>query len=162
MTGVRKCERCSKNVAGEEFEGHRCHPLLTDIQEIGISEFIKLEIDENGDKIFLAKGLNKISYILVYCKHNPPHIRTKHTMKPWRDTGEEVQIEQKIGIDYFFEGHKNLNGDQVYIVIGLNGVMYRYIKCAHFPPHPDTQPTILTERRDPTTTRQNLYFLVFS
>ena len=48
---------------------------------------------------------------------------------------------QEIGIDRIFEPVINENNDKVYMVNGLNGVLYRLVQCIHNPPHPNTYPT---------------------
>lgn len=47
----------------------------------------------------------------------------------------------ELGINYWFEGKSDKNGDQIFIVKGLDGMIYRLVKCSHNPPHPDTRPT---------------------
>ena len=49
---------------------------------------------------------------------------------------------QEIGITQWFKGQQDENGDQVLIAHGLNGILYRFVECAHNPPHPETRPTI--------------------
>ena len=49
---------------------------------------------------------------------------------------------QEIGITSYFEAEIDENRDQVLIAQGLNGILYRLVKCSHNPPHPETRPTI--------------------
>jgi len=49
---------------------------------------------------------------------------------------------QEIGITNWFEGKTDENGDKVLMAHGLNGILYRLVKCSHNPPHPDTRPTV--------------------
>lgn len=134
---------------------HICSPRLVEIQKIGISEFSKIEQQENGDIMYSANGLNGITYVLVHCEHNPPHVEIRYTTKVWRTQSVPIPIEQEIVVDFVLEGILNGHGDVVYQVKSLSGIMYLFVKCRHNPPHPDIQPTNLTRGRKPTTTRQN-------
>jgi|GEM_PF-3260046 len=49
---------------------------------------------------------------------------------------------QEIGIDSWFEGKIDGNGDKVLIVNGLNGILYRLVQCRHNPPHPNIRQTV--------------------
>ena len=80
MIKIPKCERCSKSFIDEELEDHLCSPILTRAQEIGIDYIFEGEIDNNGDKVYMAKGLNGIMYRLVQCPHNPTHTNTHPTI----------------------------------------------------------------------------------
>jgi len=73
------CERCKKTFIEEEINDHLCTPISTKTQEIGIDYIFKGEIDQNGDRIQIAKGLNGILYRLVECPHNPTHTNTYPT-----------------------------------------------------------------------------------
>ena len=73
------CERCKKQFIDEELEDHLCDPITTNAQEIGIDYILDPELNENGDKIHIAKGLNGILYRLVECPHNPTHTNTYPT-----------------------------------------------------------------------------------
>lgn len=73
------CERCKKQFIDEEFYNHVCTPRATEVQEIGIDYLFKGETNENGDLVYMAKGLNGIIYRLVECLHNPPHPNTDPT-----------------------------------------------------------------------------------
>ena len=77
---TRKCERCHKTTISEEFENHNCIITTYKVQEIGITGWFEAEIDENGDKVLIANGLNGILYRLVECDHNPPHPDTRPTV----------------------------------------------------------------------------------
>lgn len=67
---------------------------------------------------------------------------------------------QSILIDYYFVAPKiDKNGDKVIIVKGLNGILYRLVKCPHNPPHTNTYPTTfdreeIRRRFDRTLIRQ--------
>ena len=74
-----KCERCRQTFIEEEFDEHLCTPITTKTQEIGIDYIFEGEIDQNGDKVHIAKGLNGIIYRLVVCPHNPTHTNTHPT-----------------------------------------------------------------------------------
>lgn len=73
------CGRCKKEFIEEEFENHVCTPRATEIQEIGIDYILKGKTNENGDLVWMVKGLNGILYRLVECIHNPPHPNTDPT-----------------------------------------------------------------------------------
>lgn len=79
MTKIPSCERCKKTFIDEEFDEHLCTPVSTRTQEIGIDYIFEGEIDQNGDKVHIAKGLNGIIYRLVECSHNPTHTNTYPT-----------------------------------------------------------------------------------
>lgn len=53
---------------------------------------------------------------------------------------------QEIGISYWFEAKPDENGDQVLIAQGLNGILYRFVKCIHNPPHPNIRQTIFDKK----------------
>ena len=76
---TKKCDRCCKTFIDEELETHLCTPITTKAQEIGIDYILDAELDENGDQIHIAKGLNGILYRLVECSHNPTHTNTYPT-----------------------------------------------------------------------------------
>lgn len=82
---IKKCDRCHKNVISEEFDNHDCTIITWKIQEVGITSSFEAEIDENGDQVIIAHGLNGILYRLVKCPHNPPHPDTRPTIF---DSGE--------------------------------------------------------------------------
>lgn len=67
------CERCKKSFIDEEFDQHLCTPIPKKIQELGIDYIFEGNINENGDQVYIAKGLNGIMYKLVQCSHNPTH-----------------------------------------------------------------------------------------
>ena len=75
-----KCERCKRQFIDEEFNDHFCMPETIKAQEIGIDYILEPELNENGDKIHIAKGLNGILYRLVECPHNPTHTNTDQTV----------------------------------------------------------------------------------
>lgn len=79
MNNTVYCERCKKQFIDEEFSSHFCDPITTNIQEIGIDYLLDSEIDEHGDQVHIAKGLNGILYRLVECSHNPSHTNTYPT-----------------------------------------------------------------------------------
>ena len=74
------CERCRKSFIDEELDLHTCSPTLTKTQEIGIDYIFEGKNNNNGDKIYMAKGLNGIMYRLVQCPHNPTHTNTHPTI----------------------------------------------------------------------------------
>ena len=76
---TRQCDRCHKTVISEEFSTHDCTIVTWKVQEIGITSWFEAEIDENGDQVFVAQGLNGILYRNVKCAHNPPHPDTRPT-----------------------------------------------------------------------------------
>ena len=49
---------------------------------------------------------------------------------------------REIGIDYHFDGGKDENNDQIFIAKGLDGMIYRLVKCDHNPPHTSSKPII--------------------
>ncbi|MGH2613016.1 MAG: hypothetical protein ACRDFB_08225 [Rhabdochlamydiaceae bacterium] len=55
---------------------------------------------------------------------------------------------QEIGINSIFKGNFQENGDDVWIVQGLNGIMYRLVQCSHNPPHPNTYPTVFDKNKN--------------
>ena len=75
-----KCVRCHKTVISEEFDRHDCTIITYKVQEIGITHWFEGKVDENGDKVLIAHGLNGILYRLVECDHNPPHPDTRQTV----------------------------------------------------------------------------------
>lgn len=50
------------------------------LQEIGLDQMYGHTINENNDKVYIAKGLNGIMYRLVECHHNPPHTNVHPTV----------------------------------------------------------------------------------
>ena len=79
MNNTVSCERCKKQFIDEELDSHFCTPKTTKAQEIGIDFILKGELNENGDTVHIAKGLNGILYRLVECPHNPTHTNTYPT-----------------------------------------------------------------------------------
>lgn len=77
---TRKCSRCGKNFIVEEFALHECTITTVNVQEIGITGWFEGKIDENGDQVLIAHGLNGILYRLVKCEHDPPHPDTRPTV----------------------------------------------------------------------------------
>ncbi len=49
---------------------------------------------------------------------------------------------KEIGIDYHFEGGRDKNNDLVFMAKGLDGMIYRLVKCNHNPPHTSLEPII--------------------
>ncbi len=80
MSNIILCQRCAKTIISDELETHECSPETIGVQEIGLDYWFKGDIDENGDEVLIAKGLNGILYNLVLCKHNPPHPNTHPTV----------------------------------------------------------------------------------
>ena len=80
MNKTVKCERCNKQFIDEEFSDHLCTPETIKAQEIGIDYILAPELNENGDKVHIAKGLNGILYRLVECPHNPTHTNLDQTI----------------------------------------------------------------------------------
>lgn len=77
---IIKCQRCAKTLLSEELSTHECIITTYKVQEIGITTWWEAEIDENGDQVLIAQGLNGILYRLVECNHNPPHPDTRPTV----------------------------------------------------------------------------------
>ena len=77
---TEKCFRCGKTLISEEIATHECTIATHDVQEIGITGWFEGRIDENGDRVLIAHGLNGILYRLVNCHHNPPHPNTDPTI----------------------------------------------------------------------------------
>ncbi|HET8719831.1 MAG TPA: hypothetical protein VFM64_02420 [Candidatus Nitrosotenuis sp.] len=67
------CERCKKNFIDEEYPDHSCSPVTVGIQEIGLDAMYGHTINENNDKVYMAKGLSGFIYRFVVCKHSPSH-----------------------------------------------------------------------------------------
>ncbi len=66
----------------EEYEEHYCHPNFKDIQTIVIDYYFESpNLDKNGDRVIIGKGLDGVLYHWVHCKHNPPHQPTLNTKK---------------------------------------------------------------------------------
>ena len=55
---------------------------------------------------------------------------------------------KEIGIDYHFDGEKDENNDQVFIAKGLDGIIYRLVKCDHNHPHTSADPTIFDSEKN--------------
>lgn len=53
-------------------------------------------------------------------------------------TKELIEIKQQI---HHNSGGKDRNNDQVFIFKGLNGIIYRFVKCTHNPSHTSADPT---------------------
>ena len=79
MNDIINCERCRKSFIEEEYQDHVCSPITTRLQEIGFDKIFDSVTDENGDKVYMAIGLNGILYRLVMCQHNPTHTNTYPT-----------------------------------------------------------------------------------
>jgi hypothetical protein len=73
MQNVTKCPRCKKDFINEELESHICNPRFKGVIQIGVVYWFEGQMNENGDKIIIAKGFDGIIYHLVHCTHNPPH-----------------------------------------------------------------------------------------
>ena len=77
---IIRCDRCGKQLLSEEFANHDCTIVTYTVQEIGIDDWFEGKLDENGDKVLIAHGLNGILYRFVQCFHNPPHPDTRPTV----------------------------------------------------------------------------------
>ena len=73
MNNLVSCQRCKKSFIEEEYPDHSCSPITTRLQEIGLDQMYGSTINNNGDTVYMAKGLNGIMYRLVQCSHNPTH-----------------------------------------------------------------------------------------
>lgn len=59
-----KCSRCKKTMISEEFDNHNCSPILIGNRTILLDYYTKGN-DENGNEMFLAKGMDGIMYTLI-------------------------------------------------------------------------------------------------
>lgn len=67
----------------------------------------------------------------------------------------------ELGIRFWYEVERDTNDDRVFMVKGIDGILYRLIQCEHNPPHPDVYPRSYKKTdeslhdKDPTETGQN-------
>jgi hypothetical protein len=47
---------------------------------LGIDYWFEEKKDQNGDTVFMVKGMDGIWYRLIYCQHDPPHPKTHPTI----------------------------------------------------------------------------------
>ena len=90
MNNIQKCSRCKKTLIEEEFSIHVCTPTIIERKDILIDYCIEVKNNENGDRVFLAKGLDGILYRLIKCVHNPVHQPTGNTNNNSREDNSTI------------------------------------------------------------------------
>ena len=70
---------------------------------------------------------------------------------------EHVKGVKSLGIDFYYEAGTDENGDKLLMVKGIDGFLYRFVKCDHQIPH-NMSSTDFEHREDQPSNEQNLIF----
>jgi len=74
LENAGRCPRCHAFVIAEQLATHTCRIPTKGAKRIFL-DWLDTDsfLNQNGDSVRMAKGLNGTLYSLVVCKHNPPH-----------------------------------------------------------------------------------------
>lgn len=88
---IGRCSRCGQFFVAEEFNSHICSIPFKGVKELLVDYYFE-GMDENENKVIIAKGLNGIIYRLVQ-QHNSPRILLKNASderKHYKDSDGDV------------------------------------------------------------------------